>query len=145
MPLLNCWLYVKLQEHLQRPLDLSPGPWPRGYVLSPAGTLNRLCVTMCVLCVLMANLRRGSVIQSSAIQPPASTTQAASPSPRATHLSLADSRLGLFPSPSKPKLSLFPLHYIFLSVPNSFSQSHCQREYIFLPVFFPPSVFRLTK
>lgn len=91
MPIVNRWLYLELWGDLQCPVDPSPGPWPlaRRLCLLPCwGTQWPLCV-----CVLMANLRRGSVIQSSAIQPPASTLQAASPSPRASHLSLKDNKL----------------------------------------------------
>lgn len=109
MPIVNCWLYLKLRGDLHCPLDPSPGPWPlaqRLCLLPCWDTQWTLCVCMCELCVLMANLRRGSVIQSSAIQPPASTSRAASPSPRASHLSLNDNELQSFPPQSKP--SLFP-------------------------------------
>ncbi len=37
----------KNRKKSRHPLDPFPGPWPRGCVLSPAGTLNRLCVCMC--------------------------------------------------------------------------------------------------
>ena len=49
MPIVNCWLYLKLRGDLRCPLDPSPGPWPRGYASPPAGTLNGLYV--CVRCV----------------------------------------------------------------------------------------------
>ena len=98
MPIVNCWLYLKLWGDLHCPLDPSPGPWPLAQRLCLLPLLGQsmdcVCVCVCVyVCVLIANLRRGSVIQSSAIQPPASTLQAASPSPRASHLSLKDNKL----------------------------------------------------
>lgn len=49
MPIVNCWLYWKLWGDFHCPLDPCTGPWPRGCVFSPAGTLNGLCV--CVVCV----------------------------------------------------------------------------------------------
>lgn len=91
MPIVNCRLYLKLWGDLHCPLDPSPGPWPLAQRLCPLpcwDTQWTLC--MCVLCVLMAHLKRGSVIQPSAIQPPASTLRASSPMPKASHLSWKD-------------------------------------------------------
>lgn len=91
MPIVNCWLYWKLWGDFHCPLDPCTGPWPRGCVFSPAGTLNWLCV--CVLCVLLANLRRGfcySVISHSATSLNIAGRQA-------SHLSLKDNKLEPFP------------------------------------------------
>lgn len=87
MPITDCWLCMKLRGRLPLAfgsLPLAPGPRPtapspEAVSSLPAGTLNGLC--MFVPCVLMANLRRGSAIQSAAIQPPASTVQRLRPRP----------------------------------------------------------------
>lgn len=46
MPTVNCWLYLKRTD-LLCPLELSPGPRPRGCVCAPAEILNTLCVRLC--------------------------------------------------------------------------------------------------
>ena len=58
MPILNCWVYLKLWGDLHCPLDPSPGPWPLAQRLRPLpcwDTQWTLCVCVCVcVCVCCA-------------------------------------------------------------------------------------------
>ena len=127
---------------------LAPGPWPRGCVLSPAGTLNGLCVCVCVcvwVCVFAVCVNGQSqegfchsVFSHSAT----SLNIAGCQPPRPGQVICLLKHKPRSPPPPQKRISLW-IH--FPQVSNSFFWSCYLGKYIFLPVFLPPPALKAHK